>query len=207
MHVQKVGAVILAGGRSSRMGRPKELLEWRGGTLIGQLAKEAIALGLPVLVVTNDPDRLPGEVAGSPQVGVTRDLVPSAGPVSGIVTAFRSRPEEMLLVLSCDLPFADRKQMSRLLEYASACEEWDAVVAQEEGRLHPLFALYHRRSQPVWEQALRRGQLRVMEALSQIRVAKTPDGWLDPWATFNANTPEDYRRAVAEQQRRDAGER
>ncbi|MGQ7279813.1 molybdenum cofactor guanylyltransferase [Brevibacillus thermoruber] len=205
MGVLTIGGVVLAGGQSSRMGRPKELLGWKGGTLIGHVVSEVTALNLPCLIVSNAPDRLPGEVTGLSGVSVTGDLVPSAGPISGIVTAFRVRREEALLVLSCDLPFADREQIGRLLAHAQRTEEWDVVAARTDGRLHPLFALYHRRTQPMWEEALRAGRHRLMEVLERLRIAETPAGLLDDWAAYNANTPEEYRKALAEQHAREAG--
>jgi molybdenum cofactor guanylyltransferase len=203
LDVLTIGGVVLAGGRSSRMGRPKELLSWKGGTLIGHVVSEVTALNLPCLIVSNAPERLPEEVTRLAKVSITGDLVPSAGPISGIVTAFRVRREEALLILSCDLPFADREQIGRLLAHAQQTAEWDVVAAHTAGRLHPLFALYHRRTQPLWEEALRSGRYRLMDVLERLRIAETPPGLLDDWAAYNANTPEEYRMALAEQHARD----
>ncbi|WP_339167471.1 molybdenum cofactor guanylyltransferase [Brevibacillus sp. FSL L8-0520] len=211
---KSIAGVILAGGKSSRMGQPKELLAWQGSTLIQYLRQEVNAAGLPCLIVSNTPEALQregekgqgAEVAeAAVEVEVTRDLVPSAGPISGIVSAFRLRSEEALLVLSCDLPFADRTQLERLIQYAGEVSEWDAIVVKEE-RLHPLFALYHRRSQPRWEEALQMKQHRLMEVLCGLQVVTTPPGLLDPWAAFNANTPEEYRIALQEKQKRETGQ-
>ncbi|MED4753257.1 molybdenum cofactor guanylyltransferase [Brevibacillus choshinensis] len=202
MNKQTMRAVILAGGNSSRMGTPKELLKWRGGTFLSELVKEISLLGMPCLVVSNTPERLPAETIDWTKVQVTSDLVPSSGPVSGLVTAFRATEEEVLLVLSCDLPFMDREQIRKLCEYASGLNEWDVVVANVQGRLHPLCALYHRRTQPVWEQALRDGQYRLMRTLDGLHVKLTPEGLLDEWAVFNANTPVEYEAALAREKSR-----
>ncbi|MEJ8545609.1 molybdenum cofactor guanylyltransferase [Brevibacillus borstelensis] len=205
---QSIAGVILAGGKSSRMGQPKELLAWQGKPLIQYLQEEMAAVALPCLIVSNTPEALEQEVGAGPgrEVEVTRDLVPSSGPISGIVSAFRVRREDALLVLSCDLPFADRKQLRRLIDFAGEANDWDAVVVKEGERLHPLFALYHRRSQPLWEEALRRKQYRLMEVLRGLQVAETPPGLFDPWAAFNANTPEEYRAALQEKQKRETGQ-
>ncbi|MFD2372102.1 molybdenum cofactor guanylyltransferase [Brevibacillus sp. GCM10020057] len=191
-------AVILAGGSSSRMGSPKELLKWREGTFLSELVREAAAAGLGCLVVSNVPDRLSEmREAWQLDVEVTPDLVPSVGPVSGIVTAFRATIEEILLVLSCDLPFMDREQIGKLCRFAEGVTGWDVVAAKVQGRLQPLCALYHRRTQPVWEKALREGEYRLMRTLDELHVLTTPEGLLDEWAVFNANTPEQYEQALA----------
>lgn len=205
MGVKDICAVILAGGKSQRMGTPKEHLAWGGTTLIEHLSMEAVAAGLACLIVSNEPERLPtGIVAGG--ISVTSDLVHSAGPVSGIVTGFRARQEEALLTLSCDLPFMDRKQINKLIGYANGlAEEWDVVAVRGQGRLHPLCAIYHRRTHLIWEEALQTGQLRLMSILERLRVRETPEDLLDEWAVFNANTPEEYQEALKEEKRRKTG--
>lgn len=203
---KELAGVILAGGKSSRMGTPKELLEWRGRTLIAHLQQEIAGTGLPCLIVSNRPETLieKGQLISGADVEITRDLVPSAGPISGIVTAFRMRSEEVLLMLSCDLPFAERAQLRRLIAFAGQAGSWDAVVVRAQERLHPLFALYHRRTQDHFEEALQAGQYRLMDVLQKLRVVETPPGLIDPWAACNVNTPEDYRAALREQKKRES---
>ncbi|MGZ0052300.1 molybdenum cofactor guanylyltransferase [Brevibacillus gelatini] len=201
-----VHAVILAGGKSSRMGVPKDQLPWREGTFLTEMGKEILAMGLPCLIVSNEPERIPAELAEQDGVSVTPDLVPSAGPVSGLVTAFRLCAEDVLLVLSCDLPFMDRTQMASLLAYAAGKDGWDAVIPTAQGRIHPLCALYRKSTQPRWENALEQGDLRLMNTIRQLFVLEVPDGWLDPWALFNVNTPEEYDMAIREEKRRKTGQ-
>ncbi|EJL44242.1 putative molybdenum cofactor guanylyltransferase [Brevibacillus agri] len=200
-----VHAVILAGGKSSRMGVAKDQLPWREGTLVTELGTEILAMGMPCLIVCNEPERIPAELVKRDGVSVTADLVPSAGPVSGLVTAFRLCRKDVLLVLSCDLPFMDRTQLASLLAYAAGKDGWDAVIPSAQGRIHPLCALYRKSTQPVWEQALEQGELRLMNTIRKLSVLEVPDGWLDPWALFNANTPEEYAAAIREEQRRKTG--
>ncbi len=195
--------VILAGGKSSRMGRRKELLPWKGRTLVEHLAQSVIAAGMPCLIVSNEPQLLPDDLCRLQEVSVVRDQTESCGPISGIVTAFRVRTEEIYLVLSCDLPFVDSKQLALLRQFGESLSKWDAVVTQSDGRMHPLFALYHRRTQGEWEAALAARQYKVMSVLERLRVQTVPNGLLDPWATFNANTPGEYDAGVAELRRRE----
>lgn len=201
----RMAAVILAGGKSSRMGVPKQTLPWRDGTFLTELVKEVREAGLSCLIVANDLESTQvtqKEQNSEQMVTITPDLVPSCGPVSGLVTAFRMCTEDALLVMSCDLPFMDRVQMTQLIAYANERSDWDVIVAQTEGRIHPLCAVYHRRTQALWEEALLNRQLKLMRTLDELRVLSLPEGLLDPWAAFNVNTPEEYKQAVLEENRR-----
>lgn len=194
--------VILAGGQSSRMGRRKELLAWEGETLIEHLVGCVRQLSLPCLVVTNEPQLLPPAVQQAADVQVSSDAVESCGPLGGIITAMRVRPEEKLLLLSCDLPFVTPGELASLCAYQSQVEEWDVLLTQSQNRLHPLLGLYRRQTQPVWEEAFASKQFRLMAVLDKLRVQVAPESLLDPWTTYNANTPEEYERALAHWQLR-----
>lgn len=194
--------VILAGGQSSRMGRRKELLEWQKETLIEHLVGCITSLAIPCLVVTNEPQLLPDEINRDSNVQVSADLVKPCGPLGGIVTAFRLRQEERLLLLSCDLPLLSQSELARFHDYQARIEEWDVIVAQSQKRLHPLLGIYRRRTQPVWEEALANKQYRLLATLDKLRVHAAPESLLDPWTTYNANTPLEYEAALAEWSRR-----
>jgi len=201
--MSETAGVILAGGRSSRMGRKKELLPWRGRTLVEHLADSVIAAGMPCLIVSNEPQLLPRSLVCRPDVTVVPDRMESAGPISGIATAFRVRSEDVLLMLACDLPFVDGEQLLSLRAYGESMTDWDAVIVEAEQRLHPLFALYHRRTREAWETALLRRDHRVMAVVERLRIRTTPPGLLDPWAVWNVNTPNAYEQALQEQQKRE----
>jgi molybdopterin-guanine dinucleotide biosynthesis protein A len=200
----RICGTVLAGGQSRRMGTSKELLDWGGKPLLVHLAGSILEAGLPCLIVSNTVEKLPGEVLKHPCIQVVSDQVESHGPISGIVTAFQTRTEEALLVLSCDLPFLDAQQIGRIAGQADRLQHWDALVAQADGRLHPLLALYHRRTFPLWKKALADQEYRLFTTLERLKPIPLPEGLLDPWATFNANTPEDYQAALAEKKRREA---
>lgn len=194
--------VILAGGQSSRMGRRKELLAWQKKTLIEHLVGCVTSLAIPCLVVTNEPQQLPDTVKEDANVQVSGDLVEPCGPLGGIITSFRLRLEERVLLLSCDLPFLTPSELTRFCSYQTQGDDWDVILAQSQKRLHPLLGIYHRRTQPIWEEAWINRQYRLMTTLEKLRVHAVPEGLLDPWTTYNANTPEEYSVALAEWSRR-----
>jgi molybdopterin-guanine dinucleotide biosynthesis protein A len=199
-----VCAVILAGGKSSRMGRRKELLDWVGRPLILHQVDAVRRAGLSCLIVSNAPDELPDQVSVDPQVTVIEDAWTSKGPITGILSAMEAAEYGAYLVLSCDLPFLAADHLLHMLRFLPELKEWDALIAEAGGRLHPLIALYHRRTKAVWQQALALKEYRVMAAVERIKSKPLQADWLDDWVTFNMNTPEEYEIALREWRRRDA---
>lgn len=187
--------VILAGGKSSRMGTAKELLDWQGEPLLLHLVHRVLANKLPCLVISNNPEQLPLEALRRLQIQVTSDISPSHGPISGIHTALTLRNEDVFLFLSCDLPFVQADDIAQLLTHVDQLETFDVIVPRTNDRIHPLLALYHRRTKCIWEEALQTNNLKVMKVLDQLLVHYLPSGELSEWSTFNMNTPEQYQIA------------
>lgn len=190
-----VCGVVLAGGQSSRMGSPKELLDWKGRPLILHLVEQIVAIGLPCLIISNQPERLPLQELKELQALVAEDIVESHGPITGVHTAFSLREEEALLILSCDLPFVEQTDLRQLLQFQPSLQQADAVIAESDGRLHPMLALFHRRTHSHWQEALRQKNYKVMDVINQLNVTRIEEGVLSKWATFNMNTPDHYQFA------------
>ncbi|MCR8980694.1 molybdenum cofactor guanylyltransferase [Brevibacillus laterosporus] len=198
--VNSLCIVILAGGQSSRMGKPKELLEWQGKPLILHMLEQILPLHQPCVIVTNDPRRLPPINELGTTVFITGDLVASHGPISGIYSSMCVRQEEWYLVVSCDLPFLRTEHLQRLLKNLNDRLDQDinAVVAKTGGRLQPLLALYHQQTKEIWKDALDREDYRVMHALEEMVVKEVTDESWDDLVAFNMNTPADYEEAKKE---------
>jgi|SRR5579872_804351 len=204
-------AFILAGGRSSRMGRDKAWLELAGVPLALRIARAVEPLVASVRVIgppASDagrfdsvglaaiPDRLPAREASGES---------NSGPLGGIVTALNATECSWNLVLACDLPYITTAWLEWLLGRASAPEVSgssgaQAVVPERTGGVEPLAAVYRKECAEVLAAALGRGVRKVSEALRHLRVARIPEAeWraLDPDgnALANMNTPEEYARA------------
>ena len=183
--------IVLAGGRSSRMGTPKAGLEWHGSTLLAHVAGLVGAAAGTVVVVRAPGQELPGLPAG---VRVTEDAREGRGPLEGLRTGLRAlEPEvEAAYVAAVDLPFltpgAVRRALGALVEGAQA------AVPRAGGRAHPLAAAYRPAVLPVVDALLAEGRARMGDLLERLEVA-----WLeeDPRVLRNLNTPSDYARARA----------
>ena len=138
----EAAGVVLAGGRSSRMGRPKAALEWHGSTLLHRTtALLARTVGGPVLVVAA-PDQYLPELP--PRAEVVADPVEGLGPMRGLATALAALDgrSPAAFVCSTDLPFLHPALIRRVLRGFAGPEAdtVDVVLPVARGYRQPLAA-------------------------------------------------------------------
>ena len=198
-----VSGVILAGGKSRRMGGfPKALIPFGGRSLIEHIAETLRSVLSDCLVVTNTPDLYAS--LGLPMVG---DIFPESGSLGGIYSGLRAAPGDHALCVACDMPFVSAPLAGHL---ASRAAEGDVVIPDTGGKLQTLHAVYGKACLPAMERRLRAGRFTVADVLDDVRVVRVSAGevarFADPDVTFtNLNTPEDLARARALWSRRPAG--
>lgn len=189
LQLEDIAPVILAGGKSSRMGSNKSFV-----TLGGKPLLEAIAdnmsnwFGSEPLLVTNTPEdyaylRLP----------MTDDIYKGMGPLGGIHAALRWTSKSHIFVCGCDMPFIAKE----LIEYLTTLVQgYDVVMARDGSLPEPLHALYSSNCLPAVEGCLVKGERRIITFFNQVRVRYierveaerySPGGL----AFMNINTPED----------------
>jgi molybdenum cofactor guanylyltransferase len=134
--------VVLAGGRSSRMGTPKAALEWHGSTLLRRTAGLlARATGGPVVVVRAPGQELPALPGG---ILVADDPREGKGPVQGIaagLAALRGQADTAF-ISSTDMPFLHPAFVRRLLRVLDESETTDVALPVARGFRQPLAAAY-----------------------------------------------------------------
>lgn len=192
-------AIILTGGKSSRMGRPKALLIFDGEPLITHLVCRLKSLFTDTVVVAAPEQELPPL-----QATLVRDEVAYQGPVGGIYYGLRAAKGEVCFVTSCDVPFLN---LSLITHLTSQIANYDVVVPYWQGRFQPLHALYRRSVAPLLKDQLERGELRPIFLYEKVRTCKVSEDDLrrfDPegLSFLNMNTPEDYRVALSRWQDR-----
>jgi molybdopterin-guanine dinucleotide biosynthesis protein A len=181
--------VVLAGGDSRRMGRPKALLPVGGVTLVEWVVARLAPGFAHLLVAAREPDQLPMALRSH----LVRDLHAGAGPLAGVEAALAASPHDIVVAVACDMPAVTPDLVRRLA--AEAGGPYDAAVPRVGGRPEPACAAYRQSTAGPIAAALREGRLRAAGALDDLRVR-----WLDgedPALFANLNTPEDYRRFVA----------
>lgn len=186
--------VVLAGGRSRRMGRDKARLLLQGEPLIARAVRRLQAAARWVMVVAAWPATY--AFVGVPCIP---DIEPDQGPLVGLWSAAWAAHTPYLALVACDMPFLNPALLLAMTEDLEA-HHADAVVPVVQGILHPLHAVYRR------EAVLRhvpvlyvQGERRPRGLLERIRTRYWDETrWraLDPEgrAFWNANTPEAWRR-------------
>lgn len=190
----ETAGIILAGGRSRRMGQDKGRLPFGGTTLLAWVIRRVALACRPVIVVARTASDYPGSGAT-----VIADQWPDAGPLGGLYTGLSAVDTTNAAVVACDLPFVQPALLAGLTGLASG---WDAVVPLVSGRMQPLCAVYHRAVAQTAETMLRRGDRSVRQLLAQpdLRVRQVSAEELRVWdpelqSFANINTPDDYERA------------
>ncbi len=196
-----IGAFILAGGVSSRMGRDKGLLEIGGKPLIVRTVRLLEPLVGEVTVV-GSPERY---ASLGLRAIADRNLAGPGGkeavqaPLAGIATALHATNAPWNLILACDLPYLTADWLGWLLARAIASEA-QIVVPRSSGGLEPLAAVYRRECAAGILAALQRGVRKVTDAMSEFRMeCLSESDWAghDPEGRVlrNMNAPSDYEEA------------
>jgi len=186
--------VVLVGGRSRRIGRPKAFLDLGGRMLIERVLDVVTDLFPETLLVT--PDFAPFERFGLPLVA---DRHPGAGALGGACTGIAAAAHPQVLVVACDMPFLNPALLAHL---AARARGHDAAIPRGPDGLHPLHAVYGRRCAEVFGRAIAAGSFKFMDAIAGLDVVEVGEEELrrlDPalHSLFNANRPEDLERARA----------
>ena len=175
------------------MGTPKAWLEFDGRPLLSHLV-ERMQVDFPEVILVSAPGQPLPETAAR----IVHDERPGQGPLAGLEVGLREISQALAFVSSCDAPFLDPLLVRELVDRAG---DFDVVVPEWDGRLHPLHAVYRASIQPVVAQQLAEGRRRVMDLLALVRTRVVPEGEvrvIDPEGRsfHNMNTPEEYQRAL-----------
>ena len=197
-----VTGVILAGGKSRRMGDNKALMRLGDNSLIGHVIHRMCLVTDELLLITNSP----AEYAHL-DVPMHGDILPGAGALGGIYTGLRHASHNIVLCVACDSPFVEPKLLTYLV---SVLGEYDAVMPYTHREIHAshntqitlqtLCAAYSKRCLPIIESMLRDSELRVHALQERAHIKRvSPEVWQafdsEGMSFFNINTPEDFESA------------
>jgi molybdopterin-guanine dinucleotide biosynthesis protein A len=191
--MEKASAIILAGGKSIRIGRNKAFIRLSTGETILQNAINILRPIFPeIIIVTNRK-----EAYQKFNVLVVEDLIKENGPLGGIFTGLCYSASKHNFVVACDMPFIKPALIKLLLKESG---NYDVVIPEVDGEVEPLFAVYSKDCIPVMLEHLQKQKLKIRQVLSKLHLkkigAKKIDR-LDPehLCFFNINTEKDLRIA------------
>jgi molybdopterin-guanine dinucleotide biosynthesis protein A len=179
--------IVLAGGKSSRMGHNKGLTEFRGKKLIEYPLSLLEFYCNELIISSNSPEY---QQFGFP---VVPDEVSDKGPLSGLVSALKKSSADWNIVLPCDMPFINRNLIDALI--GNFCS-FSGVVPVHNLFVEPLTAVYHKDMTVVFSHALERNELSLHSVIRIIEIYKLPVDKLlikFPLLFSNFNYPSDLK--------------
>jgi molybdopterin-guanine dinucleotide biosynthesis protein A len=188
--ITDVTGIVLAGGKSRRMGKDKRFLLVGGRQLYERSLVILQSLFQEVrIVIAQDSSPL------SSDVPVLRDLVPNCGTLGGIYTGLKEAATEHIFAVACDMPFLNIEVIRYLVSLKGTA---DIVIVCAGDRLQPTHAVYGRRCLPIFEEMVRAGGLKVQDIVGHpsltVRVVDHGEiHEIDPegHSFLNVNTPAD----------------
>lgn len=178
-----VTGILLAGGKSRRMGMDKARLEIDGEMLFVRSLSLLQRYFPTVLIAGDRPD------LAQPGVRILPDIYPGSA-LGGLYTGLQAAQTDWIFVAPCDMPYPDDRLAKLLLDQRNG---FDAVVPRTPNGYEPVFAVYHRNCLPHMEEMLRNNQPRIYDFYQLISIRyldwhQMPDGW--ERALLNLNHPE-----------------
>ena len=192
--IADVTGVLLAGGKSRRMGQDKRLLSVGDATLYTRSLSVLRAIFERVVVVVAQDSPLVASDAP-----VLRDVIPHCGSLGGLYTGLKEARTQWVFAVACDMPFLDP---GTIRHFTSLKGEGDVIMAKLRNGFQPMHALYHRNCLPIMEGLIHaqdfkihrladhpslRARIVIPEELSRV----DPEGR----SFYNVNTPADLAAA------------
>lgn len=192
--VRATPIILLAGGKSSRMGRDKAQLIYDGETLLNRAFRRFSAHFTHVFVSVATTQTQPP--AGIPAEQLLADVLPNLGPMSGLHAALLRFDAAFLVAV--DMPLADPQLAAAVIaEYAQPSDDPQApiaVAATTDWRAEPTFSFYSRAVLPELTAAVERGDYSLNRLLRRIATRYVE---VRPETLLNVNYPQDYEKLLA----------
>jgi len=191
--VMVISGIVLAGGKSSRMGRNKANLMVGNHTMLGKTIEKLRCVSDDIIIVSDRPGKF--SFTGTREV---TDIYKEKGPLGGIHAGLSAARYSNAFITACDMPFWQPEMVALLLD---SLQNYDVVIPMVDDYIEPLFAIYSTRCLSAVEVCLQQGILRIIEVLSRLRVNYI---YKDAWNKFgdideifmNINTPQELKHLL-----------
>lgn len=184
---EDITGILLAGGRSSRMGSDKGFLMLEGEYFTARIAKAMAPFVREIIIVTN---RVQYDLFNLKRV---EDLIKDSGPIGGIHSGLSHSETDWNLIMSCDIPMINESVIEYLIQGFDP--ESDITLLKYLDNPLPLIALYKKSCLSLCEQLLYSGERRLMELINSSSskiIELTPELGV---FTDNINTPQQLKKA------------
>jgi len=158
---KNITGIILAGGKSSRMGTEKGLLELNGSTFIAKIINAIEPLVNDILIISKNKKY---DILGCKRIN---DLIENSGPVAGVYTGLYHSKTQLNLVLSCDIPLITPNIIKMLiLGYEN---EFEVIQLQSQNKTMPLIAIYNKQCMHKCLDFLQQNERRLRSVVNQFK--------------------------------------
>ena len=190
----KATAIILAGGKSRRLGRSKAFEPIYGRSLIGHTIERVKRRSDQILIVTS---REQVDLFIGYEAEILVDVYPDKGPLGGIYTGLLASKFGRSIVVACDMPFLNDTLISYMVRLSTDC---DLVIPRVNNMVEPLHAVYSKNCLPPIKYLIGQDKLSVLQLLAFVKVryveTKEIKGFDPEYSSFfNINTDIDLARA------------
>jgi molybdopterin-guanine dinucleotide biosynthesis protein A len=187
-----ITGIILAGGKSSRYGKNKALVEINGIRLIERVIGAVDSVFQHIILITNTPDEYTYL-----ELPTYEDLFKGLGPIGGILTGLEALSDEAGFFVACDMPFLNTALIRHMVEVR---EDFDAVVPRIGWKMETLHAMYSKRCLPAIRRLIDSREYQIIRFFHQIRVRYVDEDEIrvfDPHlrSFFNVNRPQEISAA------------
>ena len=189
----RMGAIILAGGKSTRMNGNKALLPVSGINLIEKTARTMEQYFEEIHISSSSM-----EIFDFLPYHVVMDEKPDMGPLMGILSGLRASRFPINFIIACDIPDINVSLIEKMVPYT---EKYDVVIPfSEDNKFEPLFAFYSKRVIPIIENILAQGIRKISKLYDRCHTKYLPfedNGWY-----HNLNTKKDYQKYLNSQKKK-----
>jgi len=188
-------SIILAGGKSSRLGRSKFLETIGGKSLIQWVVDRLAVFSTEIIIATARGEAIP--CSSAVEIKTVADIYPGKGPLAGIYSGLMASSSSLAIVVGCDTPFLS----VGLLEYMTQiCSIFDVVVPRIKNKVEPLCAVYSKNCLAPIQELLEHNKLGISRLFSMVKVRYIEEDEItsfDPehLSFFNINSWADLERA------------
>ena len=188
-------AIILAGGKSSRLGRNKALQVLGGKSLIQRVVERLDVLSAEIVIVTAGGEGMP--VSSAATIKTVPDIYAGRGPLVGLYSGLSASTSQQAIVVGCDMPFLSIGLLQYMAQISSA---FDIVVPRIEDKVEPLCAVYSTTCIPAIRELLEHDELKVNRLFGMVQVRYVGEDEIDRFdpellSFFNINSRADLVRA------------
>ncbi|SDN00588.1 molybdenum cofactor guanylyltransferase [Bacillus sp. OK048] len=190
----KAAAIILSGGKSSRMGTNKALLKLNEKTTIERMVDTLKVYFDDIILVTNDVDAY--QFLG---VTMVSDHYQGKGPLAGFHAGLNASTYDLNFIVACDMPFISGELAATLIE---KIDHYDALVPVINGKMQPLCAVFQKTTVNKIEECIENGRLPIKNLLDHLNVLYLTEKDLQYYSNidiervfFNMNHPHEYEDA------------